>query len=413
MPALEQEVLRRLSVFRGGCPAEAVLAVCVPGSAGADRLSPGIQRHLENLIDKGLLQNIFSGVSAESRHLMLESIREYADRKLVESGEADEVQRRHRAWYGQLAEQARQNLRGPDQLAWLNRLEQDIHNFRQALSWCVEHPIEAEPGLRLVAALYWFWHLRSRQSEGCEWLDKLLAIDLQADAPRSAWQARAEALLVASTLHAVQRNQTKAKELVETSLKLFSDIGDSPGVVSAKINLSYVACLNGDIAQSITLAEEVLPVCQANGDRFGEAQVLDSVLGEVAFMQGDYAAAAACHEAALALRRDLRDIDGIAWSSFLLARNVYALGDVTRAQQLYEEARALWRQLGNRLWYTSALHELGQLARSQGDHARAKALFEESLTTARSCGDPYSTTRALSDLRLMERDAGNQPQASI
>ena len=104
------------------------------------------------------------------------------------------------------------------------------------------------------------------------------------------------------------------------------------------------------LAQSVALAEEVLPVCRANGDRFSEAQLLDAVLGEVAFSQGDYARAAALHEQSLALRRALHDTDGIAWSLFLLARNLCALGDVARAQQLYEESRALWRQLGNRRW---------------------------------------------------------------
>ena len=101
-----------------------MLVVCAPSSVEADRLSEGVQLHLlERLIDKGLVQRVHSGASAEPRYLMLETIQEYASHKLFESGAAYEVQRRHREWCLQLAEQAKPNLRGPDQLLWLNRLE--------------------------------------------------------------------------------------------------------------------------------------------------------------------------------------------------------------------------------------------------------------------------------------------------
>ena len=254
MPTLEQEVLRRLSVFRGGCPADAVLAVCVPGSAGAARLSPAItQRHLENLIDKGLLQNVFSGVSAEPRYLMLESIREYAGRKLVESGEADEVRQRHRDWCLRLAEQAEQNLRGPDQLHWLDRLEQEISNIRQALDLCVGRPTEVEYGLRLAVALGWFWHIHSHLRESCDWLDKLLAIELPADTPWSARRSRARALALAGTQHGLQHNLTRAMELSQASLNLFGEINDSTGLMDAKIGSSMILYMNGDVLQGSAL----------------------------------------------------------------------------------------------------------------------------------------------------------------
>lgn len=410
----EKQVLCKLSVFRGGCTADAMLAVCAPGGSGSDPLSASAASHLVGrLIDKGLIQRTRPSGSAENRCTMLETIQEYADHKLLESGEADEVQRRHRDWCLALAEQAKPNLRGPDQFLWLNRLEQEINNFRKALLWCVEHPAEVESGLRLAAALYWFWHLRSRFREGRDWLSRLLAIELQADAPRSARQAQAEAMGAAGILNGLLRNPINAMELVQASLNLFNEIGDSSGVTSAKIDLSYVTCLNGKLSQAVALAEEVLPLCCAGGDHFGEAQLLDAVLGEVAFMQGDYGRAATCHEEAAALRRTLHDTDGLAFSFFLLARNVYALGDTVRAQQLYEESRVLWQQLGNRRWSADVLHELGKLLYRQGDHIQAKTLFEESLATAKSFGDPYCTTRALSDLEMVTRVAENQPQTPI
>jgi len=410
----EQEVLCRLSVFRGGCTADGVVAICAPGDIGTDRLSAGVSLHLlEKLIDKGLVQSVHSNASTEPRYLMLETIQEYARLKLFESGRADEVERRHRDWCLQLAEQARPNLRGPDQLLWLNRLEQELDNFRKALSWHVEHPAEVGLGLRLVAALGWFWHLHSYHCEGCDWLDRLLAIKLTADASLSSRRFQALAMCAASILQVYQQNLVRAVELAQTSLDLFNEIGDSSGAVSAKIDLCYVSCLNGDISQSVALAEEVLPVCRAHGDRFSEAQLLDGVLGEAAFRQGDYVRAAALHEQSLALRRALHDTDGMAWSLFLIAKNLHALGDTARAQQLYEESRELWRELGNRRWSVEVLHQLGRLIYRRGDYSQAKALFEESLTTAKKLGSAYLTTRALSDLEMVIHKIGKQPPAPI
>jgi predicted ATPase len=410
----EKQILCRLSVFRGGCTADALLVVCVSGGLEPEHLSAGAASHLvERLIDKGLVQRMRPSVSAENRCTMLETIQEYASHKLFESGEADEVQQRHRDWCLALAEQAKPNLRGPDQLLWLNRLEQEINNFRKALSWYVEHPAEVEFGLRLAVALGWFWHLHSRHREGCNWLDRLLAIELPADASRSTRRFQALAMCAASVLQVYQQNLIRAMELARASLDLFSEIGDSPGVVFAKMGLSYITCLNGDTSESVALVEEVLPLCRATGDRFSEAQLLDAVLGEVAFRQGDYTRAAAWHEQSLALRRALHDADGIAWSLFLLARNLHALGDATRAQQLYEESRVLWRQLGNRRWSVEVLHKLGELVYRQGDYAQAKALFEECLTTAHSLGDQYLATRALDDLEMVAREAGKHPQALV
>jgi tetratricopeptide (TPR) repeat protein len=172
---------------------------------------------------------------------------------------------------------------------------------------------------------------------------------------------------------------------------------------------------NGDVRQGAALAEEMLQVCRANGDRFDEAELLDGPLSAVAFTQGNYARAAALHEQSLALRCALHDTDGEAWSLFLLARSVSALGDMERSRTLYEESRALWRQLGNWREYANVLDELGRLACRRGDNSLARALFEESLTTAQSIYDRYRMARALCALGMVACGEGDftQAQASL
>ena len=411
----EQRLFRWLGVFQGGCTIEAVEMVCGPFDISADQgAEVSLLPLLESLQNKNLLQSAPSTSTQDnSRYAMLETIREYASYKLYESGEASLAQQRHLDWCLQLAERARQNLRGSDQLLWLKRLDQEVNNVRKALSWCVEYPVNVDSGLRLAADLHWFWHLHSRISEGCDWLDRLLAIDRQAAAPRSSRQAQAQAMRVASALHGLQGNPTKSMELAQDSLDLFSEIGDPSGVVSAKIALIARIYYNGDVRQSAVLAEETLSVCRTNGDHFNEAELLDGPLSAVAFAQGNYARAVALHERALALRRALHDTDGEAWSLFLLAGNVRALGDLARARILYEESRALWRQLGNWRWYADALAEQGRVARAQGDDVQAKALFEESLSAARRIYDQYRMTRALCELLTCTKENYNQAQTSL
>ncbi len=409
----EQRLFRWLGVFQGGCTIEAADMVCGPRNISADhRAEVSLLPLLESLQDKNLLQRtIANDTQGEFRYSMLETIQEYASYKLYETGETTVAQQRHLAWCLQLAERASQNLRGSDQLLWLNRLDHEINNVRKALLWCIEHPVDVESGLRISADLHWFWHLRSRIHEGCSWLDRLLAIDLPVPASRSIRQAQAQAMRVASELHRLQRNPTRAMELAQGSLDLFSAIGDTSGLISAKI--AFVASIrrSGDILRSVALAEEILPICRANGDRFSEAQLLDMVLGEVAFAQGDYARAIALHEQALALRRVLHDTDGEALSLFLLAGSLRALGDTARARTLYEESRVLWRQLRNWRWYTDVLDELGRLACAQGDYPQAEALFEESLSTAQWVYDQYRTMRALCDLGGVACAEGNYAKA--
>ena len=184
----EKELFRRMGVFQGGCTIDAVKAVCgQPATEGPLRLL------LESLGNKNLIHGVPPQAADDRlRFSMLETIHEYAYSRLQASGQAEEIHRRHRNWCLTLAEQAEKNLRGPDQLSWLRYLEQEAHNLRAALKWCLTHPADVEPGLRLGGALYWFWHLHSHFSEGRDWLDRLLALKIDPDAPLSTRRARAK-----------------------------------------------------------------------------------------------------------------------------------------------------------------------------------------------------------------------------
>jgi hypothetical protein len=62
----------------------------------------------------------------------------YARERLEESGEVEEIWRAHAEYFLALAEEAEPEIEGPDQVAWMDRLEAEHDNLRAALSWSLE-----------------------------------------------------------------------------------------------------------------------------------------------------------------------------------------------------------------------------------------------------------------------------------
>jgi predicted ATPase len=111
----EQALFRRLSVFAGGCTLEAAEAVCRVDSRPEGDLFQG----LASLVDKSLLRPEASG-DGEPRFTMLETLRDYARERLMESGEAQAIRRAHARYFLGLAEKAEPKLRSAELLAWLS-----------------------------------------------------------------------------------------------------------------------------------------------------------------------------------------------------------------------------------------------------------------------------------------------------
>ena len=150
----ERTVLRRLSVFAGGWTIEAAEAVGAgEGVDGSDVLDL-----LTQLVNKSLV--MFEERTGQARYRMLETIRQYAREKLVESGENEAVRDRHLSFFVRLAEEAAPELLGKDVKAWLDRLEREIENVRMALDWA-KGTARLRDGLRLATALEWFWYPRA------------------------------------------------------------------------------------------------------------------------------------------------------------------------------------------------------------------------------------------------------------
>ena len=135
------------------------------------------------------------------------------------------------------------------------------------------------------------------------------------------------------------------------------------------------------------------------------------VAGNLAWEQGDYAAARAHAEESLALMRQLGDRPGTAGALNQLGLVVRDQGDYATARVLTEESLALMRQLGERVGdkanITWVLHNLGNLAFYEGDFAAARAFHEESLALRRELGDKGGIAAGLAALGMMALEQGD------
>src|ERR671913_211379 len=143
----EQVLFGRLAVFSGGRTLQAIEAICdADGDLPVDAFEG-----VSSLLDKSLLRQE-EGSNGEPRFVMLETVHEYAREKLQESAQAEEIKRTHAQYFLTLAAQAYPELKGANQLEWLDRLEAEHDNMRVALSWALERK-EAEVAFRLGGAL--------------------------------------------------------------------------------------------------------------------------------------------------------------------------------------------------------------------------------------------------------------------
>jgi non-specific serine/threonine protein kinase len=383
----EKALFGRVAVFSGGWTLEAAKQVCI--RADVDEFEA--LELVTSLADKNLV--VAEEQHSATRCRMLETVREYARERLLESGEEAQWQSRHLAYFATVAEEAEPHLRGADQQAWLDRLDAEHDNLRSALVWSSRAGGNAAGGLALAGALWRFWYTRGYADEGRGWLSKLLSV-----APGGqAAAARAKALHGASALAWQQGDYRAARTLGEESLALVRELGDRKGIAASLDNLATLAYGEGEYASCRALHEESLAIFREVHDRWGTAATLDN-LGTVVCVQGDYASARALHEESLAIRRELGDRRGIAFSLGNLGNVAFNEARHPAARALFEETLAIFRELGDRRCIALSLNNLGTVAFDQGDYPAARALCEESLVLRRELSDRRGIAESLEEL---------------
>jgi predicted ATPase/class 3 adenylate cyclase len=395
----ERAMLRRLAVFAGGWTLDAAEAVCC--GEGVD--SEMALDLLTSLVDKSLVQADEHGNA--TRYRMLETVRQYARDRLLESGGGERWRDRHLGHFLHLAEEAEPHLTDAQQRAWFNRLETEHDNLRAALGWSSADGGDAARGLALAGALWRFWSVRGYPGEGRGWFAGLLGAT-SAVAPL----VRAKALSGAGVLAREQGDYVAASAQHEESLAIRRALNDPQGIANSLSNLGSVAREEGDFARARALHGESLALRRAAGDLQGIATSLNN-LGLLAREQGDYAAARRHYDESLAIDRQIDDRRSIAVSLNNLGGMAFDLGDYAAARELHEESLAIRRELGDRRGIASSLTNLGDVTLELGHHAAAQALIDEGLAIRRELGDRRGIAISLSTLGCVAHARGDTAAA--
>ncbi len=348
----EQLLYRRLGVFVGGCTMAAVAAVCaVAGDPGSEVLES-----LQALLDSSLIRQR-EGVGGEPRFTMLETIREYALEQLAASGELEQLQRQHAAYFVTLAETGADVPLGQVG-AWWDRVEEEHGNFRAALAWS-HTQAEGDIGLRLAVALSRFWAQRGHLNEGSGWLAHAVApypVGAEPIAATSAWFALlGQALQERGTLAYWQGDFDAALRALEAGLSVFRQLGDSAGIIG--------------VLHALTVAYQE---------------------------RGDYERARILLEEGLVLARELEDDHlAVAWHLFFQGLGAYRACQSGRAAILWDESVARFRAHMDVWAIACVLTHRAMVSLDEGDYGPAGTQLMESLTHLRDLGERWQVVHTL------------------
>lgn len=391
----EQRLFRRLSVFAGTWTLETAEALCqMPGTED-------ILDRIASLMDKSLIQRADREGDSE-RYILLKTIRAYADEQLALAGEAETVQARHLQICLELAREAEQQVYGPDQMSWLEYLEDELPNLRAALEWAFSNPpteVRVAEGLQIVCALYRFWQGRGYLSEGRAWLERGLSFPVSA-------AVRAQALNGLGWLMHQLGDARPAIAIQQESVALYRQLQDATGLSGALDSLGDAAWAFGDYALAADAYEESLALRRATGHTHEIALSLYS-LGRLLLDRETPELAAPLLDEALALLTQLQDHRGIALVDHALGRLAWKRGQLPQALAYTRKALAAFWHLGNKVDIAECLEVLALIAQAQRQWPQAVERWAVAAALRETLGVPMRAydEEALAPLRHLLPDA--------
>ena len=400
----EQALFRRLAVFVGGWTLEAAESVCSDESASSVGGSDDVLNLMEQLINKSLV--IMEEVQHEGRYRMLETLRQYANEKLVDSGESDALRDRHLDYFLSLAETAAPHLIRPEQIEWLDRLEEEHDNLRAALEWSLgkERP---EYALRLAASLGTFWEIHSHWKEGARWLESALAMPMDDPSPAEK-AARARALYRDAALANAMDNTERERASAEESLALCELGTDRLDLAIARFYMGAVCYRTGDFDERHRLWEMCLADFHELKELYWESNTRSWLLDdELMLGKGSYAEIIARN---LEMARGAGERCLLSLVLLDAARLAWFNDDLQLAQAYLEEADRLQAELGITAGYLFPdLH--ASIAHSRKDYLQARELYMRAIQNLELVGEKNVRAWTIQYLGILERDDENLQQA--
>jgi predicted ATPase/DNA-binding CsgD family transcriptional regulator len=390
----ERVLFRRLSVFAGGFTLEAAEGVC----AGEGLEEGEVLDLLAHLVDKSLV--LVREVGEESRYRLLETVRQYSSEKLGESGEAEEVRRRHAAWFLALAEEAGPLMMGREQVGWLERTWREQYNFRAAMRFFLDRK-DADRAIGLTWVFWRYWWVTGLQSEARRWMEEVLeSKELPKDDVYPS--RRAQANLIIGTYAWSEGDLASALPALEEGLRLSRETDDARGQAIGLMLLGLVDVAERNGERSRERFEESLRFFRISGgsEKWGEAHTL-AYLGLAPLLEGEPGPARRCFEEGLAAARAAGDRIAAHQALYTLGLLALAERDLGQADEYLREGLSLADEVRDVINAPYFVKSLGQVAGLRGQTEYAVRLLGAAKTALQATGSaPY---RYIPDQALQDR----------
>jgi len=353
----ERRAFRRFGALPSRFSIEAAAAVL--GGRGHDlRRSENALTATAGLIDKSLLHRADTSLTSRPLYQMLETVQAYAASELAASGDREEALDGLASYCVHQAEEAGQRLVEPSQIEWLDRVRDDLDNYRAALTWLIERGRSAE-ACDIAWRLLFFWVIRGRAGEGLRWYEQALSV------PGLPPAAESRALVGAAIMTYTQGNLADARTRVLRALELARSADDRTIEVQAENLLGHIEHASGNAAVAGELFSRSVEGFKALGIPWGTGNALIGKAG-VALAFNDTAQAERLLDEATSV---LRDTGPWFLNLPLYIRAILAVrrDDADAAIGFVRETVTCSRQLHDRFAFVYALVPLAAAAAQRGD----------------------------------------------
>ncbi|MFC9581303.1 BTAD domain-containing putative transcriptional regulator [Streptomyces yangpuensis] len=404
----ERTVLRRLSVFAGGCDLAAAEAVCADpsGDAGYDAADV-----LGSLVDKSLVVAAPGPGGSGMRYRLLETVAEYAAERLTEAGgDRDATARRHLVHYRELARTSDPLLRGHRQREAAERLATEYENLRTALRRAVATR-DVDEALCLVHALGWYWHLHDQRTESRHWAEAVATLgpnpfaavpvvpaqpvygQLVDSPPPYRGEVLDEAWRALHLVRLASRDQTnkdwddpEVRALVDGVIATYRP--GLPQTCRTPASLwIYAVMIAGDAGMLKRVVDATVATARTLGYRWELASALQlraNILANRADWAGDASRDA---DESLELFRELGDDWGCAEALSARAESRERRGEHALAARDYREAIAYAERLGAKAQVTVLRVRMAGTLTENGEIAEAERILTEITATVQQFGN--------------------------
>jgi tetratricopeptide (TPR) repeat protein len=348
----------------------------------------------------------------KSRYRFLETIRQYAMEKLLESGEAINVRDRHLDYFLQSMEQSpqrEQRIFGalPDDTEWLDRMERDHDNLRAALEWAdSNYPDKA---LKLIYTVGNFWVGRDYNIEARRWCQAIL--ERRNSLPNMEGErAKVYGILGWSSI-GIGDHKT-GREAAEAGIALARKIDDKK-TTGRLLGLVTLACI---FLGDFPAAEKALAEAEKIAREKGFVEQLVTVLttrAQLAFSgYRDIHQAKMYLDEALSLAPTIQNEWATAMSLFGMGRVAGIMGDLATARAKFMESANVAKKLGNKRQMYSCYSELAHVLRENGELDEPLSIYRDLLPRWRDLGHRAAVAHELECIAyiLSKKD---QPQQAV